>query len=136
VENLSDREAADAVQGRIDWKYALGLALTDPGFYHMVVSEFHTRLVTGDAGLLLFDTLLQRLQEEGLVKARGRQRTDSTHVLAAVRTLNRLEPVGETLRATLNELAKVMPDWLQAMAPAAWYERYGRRVENYLRGDN
>ncbi len=131
MENLSDREAADAVRGRIDWKYALGLALTDPGFDHTVLSEFRTRLVAGDAGLLLLDTLLQRLQEQGLVKARGRQRTDSTHVLAAVRTLNRLERVGETMRATLNEVATVAPDWLQAMAPAAWYERYGRPVENY-----
>ena len=131
MENLSDREAADAVRGRIDWKYALGLALTDPGFDHTVLSEFRTRLVAGDAGLLLLDTLLQRLQEQGLVKARGRQRTDSTHVLAAVRTLNRLERVGETMRATLNEVATVAPEWLQAMAPAAWYERYGRPVENY-----
>jgi len=119
------------VRGRIDWKYALGLALTDPGFDHAVLSEFRTRLVAGSAGLLLLDTLLQRLQEQGLVKARGRQRPDSTHVLAAVRTLNRLERVGETMRAALNEVAAVTPDWLQAMAPAVWYERYGRRVENY-----
>ncbi len=120
MENLSDREAADAVRGRIDWKYALGLALTDPGFDHTVLSEFRTRLVASDAGLLLLDTLLQRLQEQDLVKARGRQRTDSTHVLAAVRTLNRLERVGETLRATLNEVAAVAPEWLQALAPTAW----------------
>jgi len=131
MENLSDREAADAVRGRIDWKCALDLALTDPGFDHTVLSEFRTRLIAGSAELLLLDTLLQRLQEQGLVKPRGRQRTDSTHVLAAVRTLNRLERVGETLRAALNELATVAPDWLQTMAPAAWYERYGRRVENY-----
>ena len=131
MENLSDREAADAVRGRIDWKYALGLALTDPGFDHTVLSEFRTRLVAGDAGLLLLDSLLQRLQEQGLIKARGRQRTDSTHVLAAVRTLNRLERVGETMRAALNEVATVAPEWLQAMAPAAWYDRYGRPVENY-----
>jgi transposase len=131
VENLSDREAADAVRGRIDWKYALGLALTDPGFDHTVLSEFRTRLVEGRAELLLLDALLERLKEQGLVKARGRQRTDSTHVLAAVRTLNRLERVGETLRAALNELAAAAPEWLQALAPAVWYERYGRRVENY-----
>ena len=120
VENLSDREAADAVRGRIDWKYALGLALTDPGFDHTVLSEFRTRLVEGKAELLLLDTLLQRLQEQGLVKARGRSRTDSTHVLAAVRALNRLERVGETLRAALNELATVAPDWLRDVTPAAW----------------
>jgi len=131
MEDLSDREASDAVRGRTDWKYALGLALTDPGFDHTVLSEFRTRLVTGSAELLLLDTLLERLKAEGLVKACGRQRTNSTHVLAAVRTLNRLERVGETLRAALNELSAVAPDWLQAMAPTAWYERYGRRVENY-----
>jgi transposase len=131
VEGLSDREAADAVRGRIDWKYALGLALADPGFDHTVLSEFRSRLVEGGAELLLLDTLLQHLQQQGLVKARGRQRTDSTHVLAAVRGLNRLERVGETLRAALNELATEAPAWLKAVAPTAWYERYGRRVENY-----
>jgi transposase len=131
VEGLSDRQAADAVRGRIDWKYALGLSLTDPGFDHTVLSEFRSRLVEGGAERLLLDALLQCLRDQDLVKARGRQRTDSTHVLAAVRGLNRLERVGETLRAALNELAVVAPDWLQALAPAVWYERYGRRVENY-----
>lgn len=109
------------MRGRIDWKYALGLALTDPGFDHTVLSEFRTRLVEGQAELLLLDALLRRLQEEGLVKARGRQRTDSTHVLAAVRGLNRLEQrVGETLRAGLNELATVAPGWLREVAPVTW----------------
>ena len=131
VEGLPDRQAADAVRGRIDWKYALGLELTDPGFDRTVLSEFRLRLVDGDAALLLLDTLLARVRELKLLKRRGRQRTDSTHVLAAVRTLNRLERVGETLRAALNELAAVAPDWLRALAPAARYERYGERVENY-----
>jgi transposase len=131
TEGLSDRQTADAVRGRIDWKYALGLALEDPGFDHTVLSEFRARLVAGQAELLLLDTLLTRARELGLVKRRGRQRTDSTHVLAAVRTLNRLERVGETMRAALNELATVAPDWLRALAPAAWYERYGERIENH-----
>jgi transposase len=131
VEGLSDRQASDAVRGRIDWKYALGLSLTDPGFDHTVLSEFRSRLVEGKAERLLLDTLLKRLEECDLVKARGRQRTDSTHVLADVRRLNRLERVGETLRAALNELAVMAPEWLQALVPPDWYERYGRRVENY-----
>src|SRR4051794_17323011 len=131
VEGLSDRQAADAVRGRIDWKYALGLELTDPGFDHTVLSEFRSRLVTGRAEQQLLDTLLDRCRELELIRERGRQRTDSTHVLAAVRALNRLERVGETLRAALNELATLAPDWLQALAPAEWYPRYGRRVENY-----
>jgi transposase len=131
VEGLSDRQAADAVRGRIDWKYALALELTDPGFDHTVLSEFRSRLVQGQAELQLLDTLLERCRELELIRERGRQRTDSTHVLAAVRVLNRLERVGETMRAALNELAVMTPDWLQALAPAEWYQRYGRRVENY-----
>lgn len=102
VEGLSDRQAADAVRGRIDWKYALGLELTDPGFDHTVLSEFRARLVSKDADRLLLDTLLERLRKLGLIKQRGRQRTDSTYVLAAVRRLNRLERVGETMRAALS----------------------------------
>ena len=96
VEGLSDRQAADAVRSRIDWKYALGMELTDPGFDHTVLSEFRARLLTKDAERLLLDILLERLRKLGLIKRRGRQRTDSTYVLAAVRRLNRLERVGET----------------------------------------
>lgn len=131
VEGLSDRQAADAVRGRIDWKYVLGLELTDPGFDFSVLCEFRARLLDGKDEAMLLDALLARLQDLGLIKARGRQRTDSTHVLAAVRVLNRLERVGETLRAALNSLAVVTPEWLRAQAPGAWYERYGHRVENY-----
>src|SRR5207245_10511772 len=83
LEGLSDRQAADAVRGRIDWKYALGLELTDPGFNHTVLSEFRSRLVYGQAEQQLLDTLLDQLRELGLIHERGRQRTDSTHVLAA-----------------------------------------------------
>src|SRR4051812_6390075 len=131
VEGLSDRQAAEAVRGRIDGKYALALELTDHGFDLTVLSEFRSRLVNGQAEQQLLDTLLERCRELGLIRQRGRQRTDSTHVLAAVRTLNRLERVGETMRAALNELAVMAPDWLQALAPPEWYRRYGRRVENY-----
>jgi transposase len=131
AEGLSDRQAADAVRSRIDWKYVLGLELTDPGFHHTVLSEFRTRLVTGEAEQLLLDTLLTLARTQGLLKARGCQRTDSTHVLAAIRVLNRLERVGETLRAALNTLAIVAPVWLQALAPLEWDDRYSSRVENY-----
>lgn len=97
VENLSDRAAADAVWGRLDWKYLLGLELTDPGFHHTVLSEFRPRLVAGQVKQRLLEGLLEQLQKQGLLQAGGRQRTNSTHVLAAVRDLNRLERVGETL---------------------------------------
>ena len=121
VEGLSDRQAADAVRGRIDWKYALALELTDPGFDHTVLSEFRSRLVNGQAQRQLLDTLLDQIRGLGLIRQRGRQRTDSTHVLAAVRTLNRLERVGETMRAALNDLAILAPEWLQTLAPAEWF---------------
>ena len=114
AEGLTDRQAADAVRARIDWKYALRLPLEDTGFDSTVLVEFRARLLAGDAERRLFDTLLDCLKTHGFVKARGRQRTDSTHVLAAVRTLNRLELVGETVLFALNRLTVVAPDWLRA----------------------
>src|SRR4051812_3259306 len=125
LENLRDRQAADAVRARIDWKYALGLELTNPGFHFSVLDEFRARLVAGGAEHLLLDTMLERF------KARGKQRTDSTHVLAAVHDLHLLKLVAETLRATLDDLAAVVPEWLHEVARPAWFERYGRRVEDY-----
>jgi transposase len=129
-ENLPDRQAAEAVRGRIDWKYLLGLELEDPAFDHSVLCEFRSRLVGGGAEERLLGKLLEACQARGLLKTRGRQRTDATHVLASIRVLNRLELLGETLRAALNELATVAPDWLRAAAPRAWYERYALRVED------
>src|SRR4029453_10885023 len=128
-ENLADRQAAEAVRARIDWKYLLSLELTDPGFDFSVLSEFRDRLLAGSAAELLLDKLLERCRTLGLLTARGQQCTDSTHVLAAIRVLNRLELVAETLRAALNAVATVAPAWLQALTPLAWYERYSRRIE-------
>ena len=130
AEGLSDRPAAAAVRSRIDWKYVLRLELTDPGFDASVLSEFRGRLLAGDAATLLFDTLLQWCHEHELVKAGGRQRTDSTHVLAAVRALNRIELVGEALRHALNTLAVLAPEWLAAVSPPEWMQRYARRAED------
>ena len=129
-ETLADRQAAEAVRARIDWKYLLGLELSDPGFDFSVLSEFRDRLLAGSAEELLLAKLLERCRALGLLSARGQQRTDSTHVLAAIRVLNRVELVAETLRAALNELAAVAPAWLQALVPPEWYARYGRRIED------
>lgn len=126
-EQLSDRQAAAA---RIDWKYLLSLDLTDAGFDFSVLSEFRTRLLAGGAAARLLEKLLTRCRELALVKARGQQRTDATHVLAAICVMNRLELIGETMRAALNELATVAPEWLQSIAPHEWYQRYGRRIED------
>jgi transposase len=129
-EGLADRRAANAVRSRIDWTYALRLELTDPGFDASVLSEFRSRLVAGAAESLLFDTLLIWCHDRQLVNARGRQRTDSTPILAAVRALNRIAVVGETLRHALNSLALVAPEWLRAVSPPEWKNRYARRAED------
>jgi transposase len=109
MEGLSDRQAADAVRARIDWKYALGLSLTDSGFHYSILSEFRDRLLEGGQEADLLDKVLERLVERGVLKEGGQQRTDSTHVLANVRNLNRIECVGETLRQVLEDLARVAP---------------------------
>src|SRR6266568_8823025 len=131
TEGLSDRQAAHAVRARLDWKYALGLPLEDRGFDFSVLSEFRSRLLEGQMEYVLFEALLNCLKQRGLIKAGGRQRTDATHVLAAVRAISRIVCVGETMRATLNVLAEVAPEWLRSFAPDEWYERYAHRVEEY-----
>lgn len=129
AEGLSDRNAADAVRSRIDWKYLLRLELSDAGFDASVLSEFRTRLRGDEPEHLLLDTLLDWCREHQLLKARGQQRTDSTHVLAAVRALNRLAVVLEVMRHALDSLAVVAPAWLAALAPDEWAERYVRRAD-------
>lgn len=131
AEGLSDRQAAGAVRARIDWKYALALELTDPGFDASVLCDFRTRLLEHGAEQRLFETMLALFKQQGLVKAKGRQRTDATHILAAIHVLNRLECVGETLRHALTTVATVEPDWLRRWVPPTWFERYGQRIEEY-----
>ncbi len=125
---MPDRQAAEAVRGRIDWKYSLALPLADPGFDSIVLSEFRSRLVEGGAEQALLDVVLALAREQNLLSGGGRQRTDSTYVLAAVRALNRLECVTETMRHALESLAVAAPDWLRAHAEPGWAERYGHRA--------
>nr|WP_214662294.1 transposase [Streptomyces polyasparticus] len=117
TEGLSDRQAAAAVRARINWKFLLGLELTDAGFDHSLLSEFRDRNINSTDPQRLLDLLLDQMREAGLLKRPGRQRTDSTHVLAAVRRLNRLELTAEHLRAALNVLAAVAPERLADLAP-------------------
>jgi transposase len=129
LENLSDRQAADAVHSRIDWKYLLGLELTDSGFDYSVLSGFRERLAGSEKQTLLLDRMLELLKEKKLLKARGKHRTDSTHVLASVRVMNRLEMVVETMRAALNQIATVSAVWLARISLPEWFERYSLRAE-------
>jgi transposase len=130
-ENLTDRQAADAVRGRLDWKYCLGLSLDDEGFDFSVLSEFRSRLAAAGLERALFELLLERLKELGLVRAGGTARTDSTHVLGRIRDLNRLELAGETVRAALETLAAAAPGWLATVIDASWQEVYGQRIDGW-----
>jgi transposase len=131
AENLSDRQAADAVRARIDWKYALSLELTDEGFDFSVLSEFRQRLVEHEAGERLLNVMLEGFIAAGLLSGGGKQRTDSTHVLASVRDLNRLELVGRALQSALDAIADYAPEWLQGWAIPEWYDRYGQLLTEF-----
>jgi transposase len=124
IEELSDRQAAEAVALRIDWKYALDLPLDYGGFAHTVLHDFRERLISGSAEEQLLSAMLDLARERGWLHHQ-RQRTDSTHVLALSAALNRFELVHETLYTTLSALSRVAPDWLQSWVPLEWYHDYG-----------
>lgn len=131
AEGLTDRQAAEAVRGRIDWKYALNLEIRESGFHYSVLSEFRDRLIMGGQEAELLDIMLQQCRQQGLVKARGQQRTDSTAVLANIRRLNRLSCVGETMRRVLNDISAIAPEWLLVQVSRDWFDRYGPRFDGY-----
>ncbi|MCX4879253.1 IS1182 family transposase [Streptomyces sp. NBC_00847] len=128
VEGLTDRQAAEAVRARIDFKYALALELADPGFDFSVLSEFRDRLIDAEAGRRVLDGILHAARDKGLLKTAGRARTDSTHVQSAARELCWLEMVAETLRSALNTLAQAAPDWLVEIAEPDWFRHYATRA--------
>jgi len=132
AEKLTDRQAAEAVRTRIDWQYLLGLPVDDPGFDHTVLAEFRGKVAEAGLEQIALDALLARLAADGLIKAGGKQRTDSTHVVAAVAALNRLELAGESVRAAVEALAAAHPDWLaQRICVPDWNRRYGTPMTSW-----
>jgi transposase len=132
AESLPDRQAAEAARTRIDWQYLLGLPLDDPGFDHTVLVEFRTRVAEAGLEQVALDALLERLTEAGLITAGGKQRTDSTHVVAAVAALNRLELVGQSVRAVLEALSAAHPAWLaQRICVGDCTRRYGTSMTSW-----
>lgn len=129
IEGLTDRQAAEAVRTRMDWLYALALPLDEPGFDYSILTDFRQRLLAAGAHDLILEPILQLSRERGWLKARGKQRTDATAVLARVRALSSLESVGESMRAALNALAKQEPAWMEAHLNPGWFERYVHRFE-------
>ncbi len=132
AEKLTDRQAAESVRTRIDWQYLLGLPVDDPGFDHTVLAEFRARVAGAGLEQVALDALLARLAGAGLVKAGGKQRTDSTHVTAAVAALNRLELAGESVRAALEALTAAHPAWVaQRICVPDFTRRYGTPMTSW-----
>jgi transposase len=129
IEGLTDRQAAEFVHTRIDWRYALALPLDDAGFDYSILTDFRQRLLAAQAQDLILEPILQVCRERGWLKARGKQRTDATAVLARVRALSSLESVGESMRAALGAIAAQEPEWLQAHLNPEWGDRYVHRFE-------
>src|SRR3989442_13555611 len=129
MENLTDRQAAQMVALRMDWKYGLSLAPGDEVFDYSVLSQSRQRLIEEGAQDLVLEPLLAVCRAQGWLKSGGKQRTDSTHVLAAVRSLSSLESVGEAMRAALNGLAESEPEWLLEHIEDDWFDRYVHRFE-------
>jgi transposase len=126
MEGLSDRQAAEMVSNRLDWKYALSLSVEEEGPDFSTLSDFRQHLTDAGAQDVVLEPILHIARERGLLKAGGKQRTDATYVLATVRQLHRIESVGEAIRATLNALAEQEEGeaWLLSWVTPDWFDRY------------
>jgi transposase len=127
MERLADRQAANALRMRLDWKYALHLPLEDAGFDFSVLSEFRDRLIAGGAETRVFEKLVEEIRGLGLIKERGKQRSDSIAMLVKVRRLSRIEMVVETLRLAVVALVDVNREWCEEIIPPSWEDKYGER---------
>jgi transposase len=129
LEGLTDRQAADAVRRCMDWQYALSLDVHDPGFDFTLLHDFRQRLLAHEAVQRLLETFLAACKGRGWIKTRGKQRTDSPHVVAAIRRLSDLECGQEALRSALNQRSAVHATWVRQRVPLEGYERYGPRAD-------
>jgi len=136
LEDIPDRVAALWVKTRLDWKYALHLPLEDGGFHYADLCNFRKRLLTHGKESLLFEELLQKIESLGFLKKRGSQRTDSTHVLAVVRQLSRLENLSEGLRMALKAIQEADGAFYQAKLPVLYREHWSKPLSDYQMTDD
>src|SRR5579859_7814335 len=131
LENIPDREAAEQVVVRLDWKYALHLPLGHAGFDYSCLCYFRRRVLAHQQEAVIFDTILRKVEALGFIKKRGKQRTDSMAVLGAVRQLSQLETVTETLRLAVRALEQADAVWLACAVPASFREQYADLRPDY-----
>ena len=135
LEDVPDRVAALFVETRLDWKYALHLPLDDSGFDYSDLCNFRKRLKANDKYTLIFDQLLEKIRSLGYLNKRKYQRSDSTHVLAKVCHLSRLENLTESLRLALGAIEKTDSSYYQEKLPLIYRERWEVRLNDYKMTD-
>src|SRR5712692_4211393 len=131
LEKLPDRAAASMAVMRLDWKYALRQEVSWSGFHYSDLCNFRKRLLAHEREGVVFERILAYLRERGYVKAGGKQRTDSTHIVGQVMDLSRLEVVWETIRVALNALISTDAPWVLKWLPASFVELYSARRSDY-----
>jgi transposase len=127
LEKLPDRTAAQMAVMRLDWKYALRQPLDWTGFHYSDLCNFRKRLLEHEAERVMFERVVAYLRGHGYVQAGGQQRTDSTHILGAVRDLSTVELVRETLRVAVSALISTDALWTLRYLPASFMETYTAR---------
>jgi transposase len=131
VEKLPDRQAAEMAVMRLDWKYALRQMLGWTVFHYSDLCNFRKRLLANQAEASVFEQVLKHLQTQGYVKAKGKQRTDATHVLGQVAWLSRLELVWETLRMALEGIVSRDARWVMQHLPPSFITEHSQKRYDY-----
>ena len=124
----SDRVAVDNSVMRRDWRIALGRDLAYDGFDASVLCRFRQRLQAAGRERELFDTVLKRLRELGLLAARRWLRVDATRLLADVAELSRAELLQEAIRVVVHDLSRRYPELHEVPELARLHEQYGEEV--------
>jgi len=135
LEDIPDRVAAHRVKTRLDWKYALHLPFHDSGFHYSDLCNFRKRLANHDKESLIFGQLLEKIKALGYLEKRKHQRTDSTHVLANVRDLSRLENLSEGLRVSLKAIEKSDRRLYETKIPVLYREHWSKPLNDYQMTD-
>lgn len=126
AEDLPDRLAAEAVRKRTDWKYALHLSLDYPYFNPIALCEFRQQILLNKEGQQVFQCMLKRLTEIGLLNHRVKNWTGAGDVLMSVCTLSRVDQLVQAMTLALEALAATHPELLRGVTLPHWYKRYSQ----------
>ena len=132
MENLSDPEAAAACIKRIDWKIALHIPLEkNTSFNPSTLCYFRRRLKKNEKMTLLFDKILQIVQEKGFIKRDTNQRIDATHIIKHVNRVSTTDLLYRAVKCVLEEIKKNDSEYYQKMIPEYKKERYMNKFSSF-----